>query len=131
MTLQHCTAAADAAGADAGGDILLEGLVEGAALAAVEGEHGGVLRDAGEGLGDHGLGDALGGGFTGDVGDEGVEIAAALGGEGGGGEEEKKEENSDTCNHDRPFVLVPHDASCATASGKSLQRKVEEQLCIC
>src|SRR5947209_1646303 len=42
--------AIDAAGADAGRDILLEGFLESAALAAVEGEHRGILRDAAERL---------------------------------------------------------------------------------
>jgi hypothetical protein len=69
---------------------LLEGLVEGAALAAIEGEHRGVGGDAGEGLGDDGLGDAFGGGLPRNVGDEGVEIATALGGAGRGGEEEER-----------------------------------------
>ena len=44
VTLQHRPAAVDAAGADAGRDILLERLVEGAALAAVEIQHRHILR---------------------------------------------------------------------------------------
>ncbi len=53
VTLQHLPADVDAPGADAGGDILLEGLVEGAALAAVEGQHRRILRHAGERLRNH------------------------------------------------------------------------------
>ena len=52
--LRHQRAAAlDARGADAGRDVLLEGLAEGAALAAVEGQHRLVLAHAGEGACDH------------------------------------------------------------------------------
>ena len=62
---------------DAGGGILLEGLAEGAALAAVEIHHGLIELHAAERLRDHGLRDAGRCGFTRDLGDEGVEIAAA------------------------------------------------------
>ena len=48
VPLQHLPADVDAPGADAGGDILLERFVEGAALAAVEGEHRRILRHAAE-----------------------------------------------------------------------------------
>jgi hypothetical protein len=53
MPLQHRPAGLDAARADTGRDILLEGLVEGAALAAVKGQNPGVLGDAAEGLRNH------------------------------------------------------------------------------
>ncbi len=43
MTLEQRAAAIDAAGTDPGRDILLKALVEGVALAPVEGEHGAVL----------------------------------------------------------------------------------------
>src|SRR3569623_1028614 len=43
VLLHHEAAALDALGTDAGRDILLEGLVEGVALAAIELQHGGIL----------------------------------------------------------------------------------------
>ena len=60
----------------------------GAALAAVEIQHRRILRDAGERGADHALRDARGRGLRRDTSHEGVEIAAAAGGEGRGGEEE-------------------------------------------
>ena len=45
---QHLLAALDAAGADAGRDVFLEGLAEGAALAAVEVQHVLIDAEAGE-----------------------------------------------------------------------------------
>ena len=81
MALQELAAAVDAALRDAGRGVFLEGLAEGAALAAVEGEHVRVDRDAGEGLVDHRAGDALRLRLARDLREEGVEIAAALGGE--------------------------------------------------
>ena len=60
VTLQHLPAHVDAAGADAGRDILLKSLAKRAALAAVKGQHRGILGDAGEGLVDHRLRDAGG-----------------------------------------------------------------------
>src|SRR5437762_11332004 len=95
MTLQQRAAAIDAAGADAGRDILLERLVEGVALAPVEGEHRAILLHPAKRGRDH-------------VGryprrlrirrnarDEGVEIAATARGEGGGGEGEGGEEDGE------------------------------------
>jgi hypothetical protein len=83
IPLQHRPPAIDAAGADASRDILLEGLVEGVALAAVEGEHAAILRHAAERGGDHALRDAGRGRLRRDARDERVEITAAARGEGG------------------------------------------------
>jgi len=83
--LQHGAARLDAAGADAGGDVLLEGLVEGAALAAVEGEHRLILGDAAERLRDHARRNAGALRFARKIINEAVEITAALGGGSGGG----------------------------------------------
>src|SRR4029077_5921694 len=60
VPLQHGGPAIDAAGTDAGRDILLKTLVEGVALAAIEGERGRILREPREGLGDDRLRDAGG-----------------------------------------------------------------------
>src|SRR5665647_3626888 len=83
MPLQHRPAAIDAPGADAGRDILLETLVEGVALAAVEIQHRRVLRDASEGRAGHALRNAGRRRLRRDARHEGVEVAAAFGGEGG------------------------------------------------
>ena len=57
VTLHHRATTVDAPRADAGGDILLERLVEGVALAAVEIQHRRIVGDAGERRADHGLRD--------------------------------------------------------------------------
>ena len=75
--------AVDAARRDAGRGVFLEGLAEGAALAAVERQHGLVDRDAGEGLVDHRARHALRRRLARHRGEEGVEVAAALRGERG------------------------------------------------
>ena len=99
MTHEQLLALGDAAGGDARCGIFLEGLAKGAALAAVEVQHRGIGRDAGECLVDHGARDAVGGGLARHRRDEGVEVAAALGRprgqreqqrDDGGGEQAKK-----------------------------------------
>jgi len=80
MLLQHRAAGVDAAGADAGRDILLERLVEGAALAPVERQHAAILLHPAERLRDHALRNARCRGLLRHRRHEGVEIAAATGG---------------------------------------------------
>src|SRR6266702_719696 len=77
MTLQQRTPAIDAAGADAGRDVLLKTLVEGVALTPVEGEHGAVLGDPAERRAGHTHRDAGSLRFRGHAGDKAVEVAAA------------------------------------------------------
>src|SRR5882757_4470533 len=72
-------------GPDAGRDILLKSLVEGATLTPVEGEHRHVLLHAAERGGDHALRNAGGGGFGRDVLHKSVEVAAAARGKCGAG----------------------------------------------
>src|SRR5262249_58035026 len=75
---------------DPGRGVLLEAFgVEHAALAAVEGEDGGVGRQAGEGLVDDRARDAPALRVARDRGQESVEFAAAWRGERGGGEEQQ------------------------------------------
>src|SRR5690348_17124076 len=93
VTLQHRACAIDANRTDAGCDILLEGLVEGVALAAVEGEHAPIRGDAGKRLRDDGLRNAGGLRIGRDVRNEGVEVAAAAGGEHWSGERERTEQD--------------------------------------
>ena len=78
MPLHQLLGPLDAGRDDAGGGILLERLAEGAALAAIEGEHRGVGRDAGERLVDHRARDAGARRLASHGGQEAVEIAAAL-----------------------------------------------------
>src|SRR6202011_5736180 len=85
VALHRRAPAIDAPRANAGRNILLERLVEGVTLAAVETEHGRILRNPTERGGDHALRDAGGCRIRRDVLHEGVEIAAAAGGGGGGG----------------------------------------------
>ncbi len=59
VTLQHVAAHVDTAGTDAGRDVVLEGLVEGAALPAVECQHVLILRHPAERLADDRLRHAL------------------------------------------------------------------------
>src|SRR4051795_5534155 len=77
MALQQRLAAIDAAGADAGRDILLEALVEGVALAPVEGEHRAVLLHTAERRVGHARRDAGGLRFRAHAGHKAVEVAAA------------------------------------------------------
>src|SRR3954465_9607964 len=77
MALQQRLAAIDAAGAGAGRDILLEALVEGVALAPVEGEHRAVLGDAAERRAGHARRDAGGLSFGGHADDKTAEVTAA------------------------------------------------------
>jgi hypothetical protein len=104
VLLHHLLAALDAVGADAGGDVLLEALAEGAALAAVERQHRGVGGDAGERGRDHLAGDALGLRVARHRGEEGVEVAAALrGARGRRGGEQENEGGEETRHHAGAF----------------------------
>jgi hypothetical protein len=97
VTLQHRLPGLDASGADPGRDILLEALVEGAALPSVEIEHGLVQRDAAERLRNHPLRNTGSLCLTRHAGDERVEIAAALRGvRGDGGEQRADHHDGDT-----------------------------------
>ena len=87
--------AIDAAGAYAGRDILLERLVEGAALAPVEGEHPPILLHPAERGGDHVRRYTRRPRIRRNPRNEAVEIAAAAGGVGGGSEEERGEEDGE------------------------------------
>jgi hypothetical protein len=107
---QHLPADVDAPGADAGGDILLERFIEGAALAPVEGQHRRILRDARKRLADHRLRDAGRCRLLRHRRHEGVEIAAAAGGVGRRGADDGAEENGQTkYAHANPLLaLVPN-----------------------
>ena len=70
-------------------------LLERAALAAVEGQHGLVDGHAGEGLVDDGARDARGLRVARHGGQESVEIAAALRGRGGRGEKERDKQGQE------------------------------------
>ena len=83
VTLQHGAAAIDAAGPDAGRNILLEGLPEGAVLAAVERQHGRILLHAAERRAHHVRRDAGRLRLRRHARDEAAEIAAAAGGQRG------------------------------------------------
>jgi hypothetical protein len=89
------------------------------------------LRDAGEGLGDHGLRDAFGRGLARDVGDEGVEVTAALGREGGGGEEEE-EGKEEEAEGGHVLAILSEDKGSETFSNTSpaLFRDTLRQLAI-
>jgi len=106
VPLQHRPPGIDAARPDPRGDILLEGLVEGVALAAVEIQHRRVLGDAGEGGAGHALRNAGSLRLGRHAGHEAVEVAAAAGGEGRGGEGDGNEKNGRTkLAHANPLLL--------------------------
>jgi hypothetical protein len=88
VALQHGAPGVDPPGPDAGRDILLKRLLEGAALPPVEGEHAMILLHPAKRRADHVLRDAGAGCFVRKILDEGVEIAAAAGGVGGLTDEE-------------------------------------------
>jgi hypothetical protein len=77
VTLHQDFGALDAGRGDAGGGVALEALPEGAVLAAVEGEHRRIERDAGKRAVDHTARDALALRVARHGGEEAVEIAAA------------------------------------------------------
>src|SRR5262249_41634184 len=79
--------------------------VEHAALAAVEGEDGGVGRQAGEGLVDDRARDALALRVARDRGQESVEVAAAWRGERGGGEEQQDKGNEEAAGLPHQRIL--------------------------
>src|SRR3954453_23961181 len=107
VPLQHLPADVDAPGADAGRDILLERFVEGAALAAVEGQHRRILRHTRKRLADHGLRDAGSRRLLRHRRHEGVEVAAAAGGVGRGGADDGAEENGPTNDaHANPLLIL-------------------------
>src|SRR3954468_20612019 len=77
MALQQRLAAIDATGADAGRDILLKTLVEGVALAPVEGEHRAILLHTAERRTGHARRDAASLRLRGHAGNKAIEVAAA------------------------------------------------------
>ena len=108
--LHQFPGAADAGRDDPGGGVFLEALgVEHAALAAVEGEDGGVGRQAGEGLVDDRARDAPALRVARDRGQERVEVAAAWRGERGGGEEQQDEGKEEAAGLPHPRILSRKD----------------------
>jgi hypothetical protein len=83
--------------------------VEHAALTAVEGEDGGVGRQAGEGLVDDPARDALALRVARDRGQESVEVAAAWRGARGGGEEQQDEGKQEAAGLSHPRILSRKD----------------------
>ena len=111
--------AADAGRDDPGGGVFLEALgVEHAALAAVEGEDGGVGRQAGEGLVEDRARDALALRIARDRGQESVEVAAAWRGERGGGEEQQDEGKEEATGLPHPRILTCKDPTSHAAGPK-------------
>ena len=119
VALQELAGAVDAPLRDAGRGVFLEALAEGAALAAVERENVLVDGDAREGLVDHLPRDALRRRLARDRGDEGVEVAAALGCERGGGENERDENGSKPCEHSG--LRIPRGDHGTAARNRSTQ----------
>ena len=110
MHLHQFPGAAYAGRDDPGGGVFLEALgVEHAALAAVEGEDGGVGRQAGEGLVDDPARDALTLRVARDRGQESVEVAAAWRAERGGGEEQQDEGKEEAAGLPHPRILSRKD----------------------
>ena len=106
VTGQHRPAAIDASRADAGRDILLEGLVESVALAAVEIQHGRVIADACEGGADHVLRDAGGPRIRRHARQKAVEVAAAFGGKRGAcGDDGGEHDGRKKFAHANPLLL--------------------------
>src|ERR1700692_3554235 len=98
------------AGMTRGGGVFLEALgVEHAALAAVEGEDGGVGHQAGEGLVDDPARDALALRVARARGREGVEIAAAWRGARGGGDDQQDEGKEEAAGLPHPHILSRKD----------------------
>ena len=107
MAQQHLPAAIDAARGDAGRRVILEGLAERAALAAVERQHGRIGRDAGKRVVDHSPRDAGGGRFARHRGDEGAKIPTALRRKGGRCERSRKNERREkTPDHAETLSLA-------------------------
>jgi hypothetical protein len=92
--------------------------VEHAALAAVEGEDGGVGRQAGEGLVDDRARDALALRVTRDCGQESGEVAAAWRGERGGGEEQQDKGKEEAAGLPHPLILTRKDPTSHAAGPK-------------
>src|ERR1700741_5038250 len=101
MTLEHRAPAIDSSGPDAGRDILLEGLVEGVALATVEGEDRAVLGEPAKGRASHTGRNTGGLRFRRHAGEEAVEVAAAAGGECGRGERKGNEQDADRAHKEK------------------------------
>ena len=105
--LHQFSGAADAGRDDSGGGVFFEALgVEHAALAAVEGEDGGVGRQAGEGLVDDRAREALALRVARDRGQESVEVSAAWRGARGGGEEQQDEGKEEAAGLPHPRILT-------------------------
>ena len=100
MPRQHLFALVDAAGGDAGRRVLLEGAVERGALAAVERQHRGILRDAGKRACNDALRHAGGRRLARHRPKKAAEIAAALRRARGRAEEQRAQEGREgACDH--------------------------------
>lgn len=100
--------ALDAGRDDARAGVFLEGLAEGVALAPVEVHHHGVGREPREGLVDDALRHAGGRRLAAHGGDEGVEVAAALGRIGRGSERDEAQESCEQAGrHTGSSWVVP------------------------
>jgi hypothetical protein len=108
--LRQFPGAANAGRDDPGGGVFLEVFgMEHAALAAVEGEDGGVGRQAGEGLVGDRARDALALRVARDRGQESVEVAAACRGARGRGEEQQDEGKEEAAGIPHPRILSRKD----------------------
>ena len=109
MRLHQPLGARDADGDNARTRVFLEALAERAALAAVEGQHGGIDRDTGESLVDDAARNAGCLRLAPHGGKEGLEIAVALGGESRAGEEERGKNQSEKSDHETDLSCPPAD----------------------
>ena len=126
MLLHQALRAAEAGGHDAGAGVFLEALgVEHAALAAVEGEHRRIERDAGKRAVDHGARDAGALRVARYAGEEAVEIAAAWRRRGRRGEAQGEEKSHQPLREQAVTTIVPRGRLCHRRSspGRSFPRK--------
>jgi hypothetical protein len=105
VTLQHRASGIDAAWPDAGRNIMLERPVEGAALAAIETQHRWILLHAAERRADDAWRNAVSLRLSGNIRHEGIEVAAAAGGERRATDHQSAEQNRQTkIAHANPFI---------------------------
>src|SRR5580704_1220663 len=122
--LHQFPGAVDAGRDDPGGGVFLEALgVEHAALAAVEGEDGGVGCQAGEGLVDDAARDALALRVARDRRQESVEVAAAWRGARGGCEEQQDESKEEAAGLPHPRILSRNDPTRHLIRGRAERRQ--------